>query len=298
MNTYLFDISRGSLHDGPGMRTMVFVKGCPLRCRWCHNPESQKFTPQLSCNSRSCIGCGACAAVCPAQAHRMEDGLHRWEPALCRQCGQCAAVCPAMALKMYGYSKSPREVFELVRRDSVFFAQSGGGITISGGEPLSHPEFCRELLALCRAEGIHTCVETSGMGDTQVLLQYARYTNLFLYDWKISDDADAATCIGSETGRIRENLRCLLEAGADVLLRCPVIPGVNDTEAHFTSIREWLAAYPALRAELLPYHNFGVGKSRNMGTEQQSFPVPTQEQKAEWLSFFEQSGVIGRVFLS
>lgn len=282
----MFDIARGSIHDGPGLRTTVFLKGCGLRCAWCHNPESQSFTPQLSYNDRLCIGCGQCLDVCPAHAHRVVDGVHVVDFDQCRACGQCAAACPAEALKMYGKSMSPEEVWEIVARDIPFYEQSGGGVTLSGGEPLLHETFCTQVLTLCREHHVHTCIETGGMGDRRVLEAYAPLTDLFLYDWKVSSDAVAEKYIGASTRVIRENLEWLLDNGANVLLRCPLIPDVNDTPEHFAGIASWLDAYPNLSAELLPYHNFGIGKSRHIGVESAEFAVPTQEQKDAWIAFF------------
>ena len=285
METYIFDISRGALNDGPGIRTTVFLKGCPLHCEWCHNPESQSFTPQLCYNSNLCINCGECAKVCPNSAHT--DG--KVDFGKCVNCGKCADVCPSQALTMFGKKYSPEDVMEIIKRDKPFYDKSNGGITISGGEPLMHRDFCVDLLSLCKNENIHTCIETSGMGEKSVLKEYAELTGLFLFDWKVSNNNDAKKYTGADTGIIRENLEFLLDNGYNVILRCPIIPTVNDNEKHLYSILDLLRKYPSLKAELLPYHNFGVGKGKNIGINQTVFPVPTEAQKMKWKEYLKNS---------
>ena len=290
MKTLLFDIARGSTHDGPGIRTTVFLKGCPLQCLWCHNPESQSFDAQLSFNETPCIGCGLCIDVCPNQVHTEADGQHNVNYKNCVSCGKCAEICPGEALKVFGYSMPPDLVMEIVRRDKMFYGSSGG-ITISGGEPLSHPNFCIELLANCRQEGIHTCVETSGAGDGNDLKRIAELTDIFLFDWKISNGEDAKKYIGISCDAIRENLELLMELGANVVLRCPIIPDINDNSVHFDEIKALLVKYPTLRAEILPYHNFGVSKSTRIGETAHTFTVPTEEQKIGWIEYFRGNAV-------
>ena len=290
MTTYIFDIARGSLNDGPGIRTTVFLKGCPLRCLWCHNPASQCFDPQLSYNASLCISCGNCAAVCPAGAHKFSEGIHSLDLSLCKSHGRCETVCPSSAVKLFGYPMTARETFEKVKSDKAFFDASGGGITVSGGEPLSHADFCTELFSLCKSASIHTCVETSGMGSTPSLLKLASLTDLFLYDWKLSNNADAEKYTGADITVIEHNLDALINFGAKILLRCPIIPDVNDNDGHFGAICGLLKKYPTLHAEFLPYHSFGVGKSEKIGSVQQKFRTPSEEEKQNWLRYFSSRG--------
>ena len=290
MKTLLLDIARGSTHDGPGIRTTVFVKGCPLRCQWCHNPESQSFGAQLSFNDGLCMGCRMCVEICPNQIHSMAAGQHNIDYKKCISCGECAKICPSEALKVFGYSISADAVMEIIQRDKTFYGDVGGA-TISGGEPLAHPDFCIELLTKCRQEGIHTCVETSGAGDKNDLKKIAKLTDLFLFDWKISNEDDALEKIGISSKVIRENLTYLMEWGVSVILRCPIIPGINDTVAHFDTIIALLAKYPTLSAEMLPYHNFGISKSKRIGETASMFTVPTKKQKEEWMAYFKDNAV-------
>ncbi len=286
METYVFDIARGSTQDGPGMRTVVFLKGCPLRCAWCHNPESQSPTPQLSFTERSCCGCRRCVAVCPSGAQTVTDGKHTVDFTRCTACGKCVAVCPAEALKIFGEAMTPADVWAVIERDIPFYRYSGGGVTLSGGEPLMHVEFGTELLSLCRENGVHTCIETSGMGTWQALERYLPLTDCFLFDWKVATDEAAQEHLGAPLGKIRSNLCRLLDSGANMILRCPIIPNVNDTAMHFESIAALLENYSTLTAELLPYHDFGVGKSTQIGRTSPKFITPAKEQKEQWLAFF------------
>lgn len=286
MKTYVFDIARGSTQDGPGMRTVVFLKGCPLHCTWCHNPESQSPAPQLSFTERLCCGCMQCVAVCPSGAQTVTDGKHTVDFTRCTACKKCVAACPTEALKIFGEPMTPADVWAVIERDIPFYRYSGGGVTLSGGEPLMHTEFGTALLSICRENGVHTCIETSGMGAWQAFERYLPLTDCFLFDWKVATDEAAQEYLGAPLGGIRDNLYRLLDSGANVILRCPIIPGVNDTVVHFESIAALLKDYATLTAELLPYHNFGVGKGAQIGRTSHEFATPTKEQKETWLAFF------------
>lgn len=290
LNTYIFDITRGSIHDGPGIRTTVFLKGCPLKCLWCHNPESQSFIPQISYNNSLCINCGICEKVCPTHANCMEGTQHRMNIALCTACEACVDACPKSAFTIFGKKMELDSVMETIQKDIPFYISSGGGVTISGGEPLAHGEFSYRLLKRCKELSIHTCVETSGAGKTEILLELSQCTDLFLFDWKISDDAHAIKTIGSDTTVIRKNLDALINNGSSVILRCPIIPEINDTTEHFSSIVSLLKSYPNLKAEILPYHSFGVNKGKHIGFVQESFDTPTKEQQEKWIDYFTKRG--------
>lgn len=292
MDSLVLDIQRSSFHDGPGVRTTVFLKGCPLHCPWCHNPESQSFTRELSCNLSRCTHCGACAAACGEGVHRFRDGAHAVDFSRCQHCGGCVGACPSGALTLFGFSMSAEEVFSIVRRDKVFYDSTGGGVTLSGGEPLSHPDFCADLLTLCKQAGISTCLETSGFAGGKTLSRLLPLVDCFLFDCKVLNEADAKKYLGVPLSPILQNLETVCLNGKEVILRCPVIPSVNDSMEHFDGILKLLSRYPAIkRAELLPYHRFGVVKSTNLGKAPAEYPVPDDETKGRWLNYFKEHGV-------
>ena len=228
----IFDILRCGTDDGPGVRTTVFFKGCPLRCRWCHNPESQSFDPQLSFDFEKCVSCGRCATVC--SNHRIRDGRHTVDFEKCVSCGKCVSVCPVNALEIKGKQSRVEDVMRIVRRDVPYYDRSGGGVTFSGGEPFAQADFLRALLTCCKEENIHTAVETSGFFPASILPSILPLVDLFLWDYKVTEDS--AYWTGADREVILGNLRCVREHGGQVRLRCPVIPGVNDNETHMAAI--------------------------------------------------------------
>ena len=266
----VFDVQRASLHDGPGIRTTVFLKGCPAHCLWCHNSESIPFAPSFSFDSENCRLCGACGAVCPERVHSFEGGVHRVSFPDCTLCGACIPACPEGCLRIIGRECTTAEVMADVRRDRAFYESSGGGLTVSGGEPTAQIEFLCELTAAARAEGIHTCVDTAGGGARKDLERLLPGVDLFLFDYKDSVAARLKTNTGLSLGVVDANLRYLVESGAAVILRCPVIPGINDTRDHFTALVSLQREYPGLRGiELLPYHDLGLHKAARIGGKSQ-----------------------------
>jgi len=291
MESLIIDIQRCSIHDGPGIRTTVFLKGCPLKCTWCHNPESQNFKQELSFNQSLCTSCGMCVNVCDQGVHAIENGIHIVDYSKCTKCKSCVGICPTKALTIVGKEMTSQEVFKIVKKDEIFYSQGNGGITISGGEALSHVNFCVELLELCKDRGIHTCVETSGFAAHNAVEKIAPYVDLFLFDFKVSNEDDAKKYIGASLERIQNNFDYLYQQGKEIMLRCPIIPSVNDTKEHFDAIGAMAKQYPELAGiELLPYHNFGVSKGKNIGKETQSFSLPTERQKQEWIDYFYKKG--------
>ena len=242
------DIIPFSVNDGPGIRTSVFLKGCPLHCRWCHNPEAQKPGPQVMVNESRCIRCGACA-VCPAGARGAHGEL---DSARCTGCGMCVSVCPAEACRISGKEMTPEEVAERILPDRPFF-RNRGGVTLSGGEPMEQPAFAAALAILLHRENIHVAVETCGYAAPEAYKAILPYTGLFLFDWKITDPEEHRKWTGQDNRLIRENLEMLYREGAEIILRCPVIPGVNDTPEHFRGIGKLTEAFPRIRqVDLLP----------------------------------------------
>jgi pyruvate formate lyase activating enzyme len=262
----VFDIQRASLHDGPGIRTTVFLKGCPLHCLWCHNPEATDSQPQLFFAADKCMACGRCAEVCPQQAHSIENGVHQIDYSLCTACGKCVQVCNQQALKIVGTVMSVAEVMAEVTADRSFYEASGGGMTLSGGEPMTQFSFSLNLLKAAQEQAIHTCMETSGYAPRRKYEQILPYVDLFLVDYKISGSKEHKKYTGGASELILANLDFLYQAGKPVVLRCPIIPGVNDTHEHFCRIKDLSKNYPNLVGiEILPYHDMGNSKRTSIG---------------------------------
>jgi len=273
METLVFDIERFALHDGPGIRTVVFLKGCPLHCRWCHNPESQEAFSDLLFSPEKCVGCGWCFRSCPNGCHTVENGVHRFHRETCTHCGKCTEKCHAGALEKIGRNMSVDEVMEEVLKDRIFYETSGGGLTLSGGEPLMHPVFSRQLLEAAKRARIHTCVETSGFAEFSVLTEWIPLVDLWLWDYK-APEAKHAALTGVPRNLIMENLRLLDSAGARITLRCPLVPGRNDSPDDLRELAKTAASIQHLeQIDLEPYHALGENKKPRLGRDD-LFPVP------------------------
>ena len=264
----VFDIQHFCLDDGPGIRTTVFFKGCPLRCIWCHNAEGLSAKPELYYASEKCAGCGKCADVCPENVHSFRETGHDVDFPSCVNCGTCADVCGMEALRIAGRRMSVWEVLKDVLADKPFYDQSEGGVTLSGGEPLMQGDFACELAELAKENGLHVCVETSGYCSTETLRRILPSVDLFLFDFKHYDPEQHRRFTGVDNRRILENLRFLSENGKELILRCPIIPGCNASEPHYRAIAELseeLCGVTAVHIE--PYHPFGLSKYRAVGRE-------------------------------
>ncbi len=262
----IFDIQRASLHDGPGIRTTIFLKGCPLDCLWCHNPEATSIKRQLFFHYDRCTNCGDCAAVCTENVHSIVEGIHTIDYDKCKLCGKCVEACNFNALKIIGKEMTVDEVMFEVMADFDFYKNSGGGITLSGGEPLFQYPFAKALLKCCKEMGVNTCVETSGFVSPIKFKQLLPFIDVLLFDYKITDFADHKKYTGVPNQAILENLNAAYRYGTAIILRCPVIPEINDNDWHFNAIAELSAKYPKLKAiELLPYHDMGNNKRISIG---------------------------------
>jgi pyruvate formate lyase activating enzyme len=260
-------IERFAIHDGPGIRTTVFLKGCPLTCAWCHSPESQSAEPEFMPLADRCVGCGACAAACPRDAIRLAGTPALSRPPECDLCGACAAACPSGAREIAGRRLSVEEALDLVEKDRIFYDQSGGGVTFSGGEPLMQPAFLLDAVARCRARGIRTAVDTSGHGDPAALRQLAARTDLFLFDLKIMDEDRHRALTGVGNLLIHDNLRALAAIHRAVIVRFPLVPGVNDREGDIAALGGFIASLGLPRVDVLPYHRAGLAKYHRLGRE-------------------------------
>jgi pyruvate formate lyase activating enzyme len=257
---------RFSLHDGPGIRTTVFLKGCPLACWWCHNPEGQEFGFSPMYFESRCRRCGDCVEACPHGAITLEDGVIR-ASGRCQRCGMCVSACGTGARQMAGRRIGVAEALQEIERDVLFFEESGGGVTISGGEPLSQPAFAEALLAACRAHRIHTALDTSGFAPRDVALRVSAHADLVLYDLKLLDSAAHEKYTGVPNGPILANLEALVEAGRNVVVRVPLIPGLNDTPEALGGLASLASRLGLRRIDLLPYHRIGSHKYSHLSME-------------------------------
>lgn len=290
----IFDIKKYALHDGPGIRTTVFFKGCPLRCQWCHNPESQSPKQEVILRPSRCIGCAACLAACEHGAISWDGDRPLTDRGLCQQCGACTLVCYAEARQLIGREMSVAQVMDEIERDRPFYEQSGGGITLSGGEPLFQPEFASQLLHDCKSGGLHTALDTCGYASWEIFDQLREYIDLFLYDLKLVDDARHRQYTGVSNRIILANLRNLSERGHSIRLRVPLIPDVNDDQVSLRQIAEIAAELPHIDGlDLLPYHRTGIDKYARLNKPYSldQTDAPTEERMLEIAHFIEFYGL-------
>jgi len=260
------EIKRFAIHDGPGIRTTVFLKGCSLACRWCHNPETISARPEIGLLARKCTGCKRCAAVCPTGSHLFRDGIHVFERSTCTACGKCVDACLPGALELYGREFTAEAVVDAVLKDRTFYAQSGGGCTLSGGEPLLQAEFCAEVCRLLRAEGVHCAIDTSGAVAWAKFAAVLPHADLFLYDLKHLDPERHRAGTGVDNRQILENLHRLSAVGVPIEIRLPLVPGFNESPGDLRAVGEFLAALPTVPpVRLLPYHALARSKYEAVG---------------------------------
>jgi pyruvate formate lyase activating enzyme len=291
----IFDIKRYAINDGPGIRLVVFFKGCNLHCSWCHNPESISAKPEKMYSVQKCILCGTCVVDCPESALSLTNEGIVTQHDLCILCGKCAEVCPTKAIEMSGKPMSVSEFMEVIEKEKIFFDQSGGGVTFSGGEPLFHAEFLITLLENCGKRGIHRAVDTAGNVTEKIILDVAKHTDLFLYDLKMMDSALHKKWTGSSNTLILNNLQLLSATGSNIIIRIPLIAGINDTIENIGQTAQFIAGLAGEKKEvhLLPYHAIAQHKYLKLG-KSEDFEIlqePDKETILRIIRQFEQAGL-------
>ena len=292
----VFDIQSYSLHDGPGIRTTVFLKGCPLACVWCQNPESQRHQPEVLLYPERCTGCGQCVPACPSQAIRVEDGKSHTDRNLCKGCGKCADVCLNEARRLAGRVWTAEDVFADVKRDDAFYRRSGGGVTLSGGEPLAQAEFSTAILSLCKRAGLHTAIETTGLAQWATLEQVLEHVDLVLYDLKHMDSASHQKFTGMPNDLILENLKRIhREYSIPIVARIPIVPGHNADLKNIEATARFIvnALGSGAKVNILAYHRLGEAKYGRLEREGSgtSITPPTAEEMAAIQKTMESLGL-------
>ena len=290
----VFDVKRFAVHDGPGIRTTVFLKGCSLRCVWCHNPEAIDHTPEIMTRPERCIRCGTCLDVCPNGAHQVVvTGEHVYQRELCTRCGRCVEACYAGALEMVGKRVSVADVMAVLREDSAFYESSGGGVTLSGGEPLVQSDFIAALLRTCKAEGFHTAIDTCGHVAWRIFRKVLPYVDLVLCDLKHISPQRHRQYTGASNRLILNNLRRLSDKGIPVEIRMLIVPTINDSRGFIERSARFLASLDNITVvRLLPYHCLAGSKYRNLGRENTLPEIPLSDaspiqQIASWIEEYE-----------
>lgn len=277
----ILKIEHMSLENGDGIRTTVFLKGCPLRCIWCHNPEGQNQKRELLFSREKCVLCKKCGSVCEKKLHRFESGVHTVLPVGCDGCGSCAEACVYGALSLAGRKMTENEVIAEVMKDRIFYEKSGGGMTLSGGEPLFQPEFSYSLCKIAKNEGINVCVQTCGYGKTEDLISLSSVCDTFMFDIKETDPEKHREYTGRDNKSIIENLAALSKTNRRLILTCPLIPGLNDRNDHYREIAALGNKYGIEKIILHPYHPLGISKLIRLGRDvQYDNPEFTDREKA------------------
>jgi len=294
----IFDIVKFSTHDGPGIRTAVFFKGCPLHCWWCHNPEGQSSVAQVVYREERCIRCFSCVEACPNHAIKILDGTPILLRNACRLSGLCVRVCQTRAREIAGKRAKVSDVMKEVEKDTIFYDESGGGVTFSGGEPFMQPTFLQNLLEACKEKGIHTAVETCGFVDAETLLASRPYVDSYLYDLKVIDNETHRRFTGVSNEIILKNLRQLSHFHDQVIVRFPIIPGVNDDDENVLRLGAFVSSLGSVKEiDVLPYHELGVEKYKRLGmmNRMAKVAVPSSVRVSEIVEKLEGFGLLVKV---
>lgn len=288
----IFNIQKFSIHDGPGIRTTVFFKGCPLKCKWCHNPESQNFKKEMLYDKEKCVLCGKCKEICPTQAIKIENDILTTVIEKCTFCNECVIYCIPGAREIAGKEYTVQDVLKEVMKDKTFYEQSNGGVTLSGGEPLAQIDFTEELLKKLKKENIHTAVDTSGAVNFDVLERAAKYTDLFLYDIKLMNDKKHEEFIGISNKNIIDNLNKLSKIHNNINLRLPIIEGINADKEHISKVIKLIKVLNIKKINLLPYHDIAKHKYQKLGIfyDEDKMSKPTNEIMNSYKEMFDKCG--------
>lgn len=296
---FIFDIKRYAINDGPGIRVVIFLKGCNLNCAWCHNPESISANQERMYALARCIRCGTCVEACQQKALTLTSEGIVTDTDLCQLCGKCAEVCPTKAIEMTGKPGLVADIMGEIEKERIFFDQSSGGVTFSGGEPLQHPEFLTELLNECGKSGIHRAIDTAGLVNTAVILEVAQQTDLFLYDLKLMDSERHRKWVGVPNEKILENLKILSEIGAQIIIRIPLIGGVNDDLENMEATARFVSELSgeSKAVNLLPYHKIAQTKYQRLGRPEgfQLLEEPTKESQLRAVAIFQKYGLTASI---
>ncbi len=297
----IYNIQKYSLDDGPGIRTIVFMKGCPLRCKWCANPESQETFRQVGHRASTCVLCGKCYMACPKKCIALvpdDEQKVIIDHDVCDNCGACVDVCLHDAMRFYGREATVDEVWKEVKKDLHYYFDTHGGVTISGGEPMYQPDFVAALLKKCRSEGVHTAIETCGFVSPEALDKVLPFVDLFLFDIKHMDSAEHQKWTGGPNEPIQRNIETVVKAGKDITIRFPMIPGVNDSHEHLVKLAERMVelngmAKKPIGIDIMPFHNFGENKYQNLGMPYffAGMERPPQEKKDEVMEIMTSHGI-------
>lgn len=292
-SSIIMNIQKYSIHDGPGIRTTVFFKGCPLNCWWCHNPESQKSSPQIMFFKEKCKGCGSCLKKCSQTAIEFVEGYPATDESKCTLCGKCSDFCPNNARELVGKEITVKELMKEIVKDEAFYDESNGGVTFSGGEPLLHVDYLNNVLKSCKCKGIHTTLDTSGYANWEQFKKIVENVDLFLFDIKHMNNEKHLKYTGVGNTLILENLKKLSENGSNIFIRMPIIAGINDDDENIDLAIEFISKLNIIQVNLLPYHKMGMDKYRRLNRQYKlsGLEIPSDEVISKIADKFKKAGI-------